>query len=166
VWARDPAKAEAYADETGASLGIEVVPASSVERLVLGSDVVVTTTPSRDPLIVADWLHPGLHVTAMGSDAPDKNELHPEVLARAELVAVDSRAQSARLGELHHALDQGIDVPVTELGEITSGAKPGRERDDQITVCDLTGTGMQDTVIARLAYEKATRGGLGSVVEA
>ena len=166
VWARDPAKAEAYAEEIGARLEIEVVPVNSVERLVLESDVVVTTTPARDPLIVADWLHPGLHVTAMGSDAPDKNELHPEVLARADLVVCDSRAQCARLGELHHALDHGIEVPVTELGEITGGAKPGRERHDQITVCDLTGTGMQDTVIARLAYEKATRTGLGSIIEA
>jgi ornithine cyclodeaminase len=166
VWARDPAKAEAYADEIGAKLEIEIVPVSSVERLVLESDVVVTTTPARDPLIVADWLHPGLHVTAMGSDAPDKNELHPEVLARGDLMVVDSRAQSARLGELHHALDHGIDVPVTELGEITGGGKPGRERDDQITVCDLTGTGMQDTVIARLAYQKGSHAGLGSIIEA
>ena len=166
VWARESAKAEAYAEEMSARLGIEIVPASSVERLVLEADVVVTTTPSRDPLIVADWLHPGLHVTAIGSDAPDKNELHPELLARADLVAVDSRAQSERLGELHHALDHGIEVPVIELGEITGDARPGRERYDQITLCDLTGTGVQDTVIARLAYEKATRAGLGSVIEA
>jgi ectoine utilization protein EutC len=166
VWARDPAKADAYADAMSAALSLEITSADSVERLVLESDVVVATTPSRDPLIVADWLHPGLHVTAIGSDAPDKNELHPEVLARADLVVVDSRAQSARLGELHHALDQGIDVPVTELGEITGGAKAGRERDDQITLCDLTGTGVQDTVIARLAYEKAKQAGLGSVIEA
>jgi ornithine cyclodeaminase len=125
----------------------------------------VTTTPSRDPLVVADWLHPGLHLTTMGADAPDKNELHPGVLERADLVVCDSRAQCARLGELHHALEQGIDVTVTELGAITSGASPGRTSPDQITVCDLTGTGVQDTAIALLAYEKAKNAGLGTAIE-
>ena len=64
---------------------------SSAERLVLEADVVVTTTAAREPLAVADWLHPGLHITAMGSDAPDKNELHPAVLERADLMVCDSR---------------------------------------------------------------------------
>ncbi|MGH6903527.1 MAG: ornithine cyclodeaminase family protein, partial [Geminicoccaceae bacterium] len=76
-----------------------------------------------------------------------------------------SRAQCARLGELHHALEQGIEVAVTELGEITSGARPGRTAPDQITVCDLTGTGVQDTAIALLAYDKAKAAGLGTTIE-
>jgi ornithine cyclodeaminase len=127
--------------------------------------VVVTTTPARDPLVVADWLHPGLHITAIGSDAPDKNELHPAVLERADLLVCDARAQCARLGELHHALDHGIELATTELGEITGGARPGRTDDDQITVCDLTGTGVQDTAIALLAYRKASARGFGTTIE-
>jgi ornithine cyclodeaminase len=165
VWARDGAKADAYADAMTRRLGLEVIPVESVEKLVLESDVVVTTTPARDPLVVADWLHPGLHVTALGADAPDKNELHPGVLERADLVVCDSRAQCARLGELHHALGQGIEVRVTELGEITGGARPGRTGADQITVCDLTGTGVQDTAIALLAYEKARAEGFGTAFD-
>lgn len=165
VWARDGAKADAFADEMTGRLGLDVEAVNSVERLVLESDVVVTTTPSRDPLIVADWLHPGLHVTAMGSDAPDKTELHPDVLARAGLVVCDRRAQCERLGELHHALERGMAIETTELGDIVRGAVPGREGDAQITVCDLTGTGVQDTAIARLAYERARAQGLGRTIE-
>jgi len=165
VWARDAGKAEAYADEMSARLGIEVTPVGSAERLVLEADVVVTTTPARTPLVVADWLHPGLHVTAMGSDAATKNELHPAVLARADLLVCDRRSQCAEVGELHHAPRQGADLAVSELGEITSGARPGRQDDDQITVCDLTGTGVQDTAIALLAWRKAVAAGLGAAVE-
>jgi ornithine cyclodeaminase len=87
------------------------------------------------------------------------------VLERADLVVCDSRAQCSRLGELHHALEHGIELAVTELGEITSGARPGRTGPDQVTVCDLTGTGVQDTAIALLAYEKANAAGLGRTIE-
>ena len=165
VWARDGAKAEACADDLALRLGLDALAVGSVEALVLESDVVVSATSARDPLVVADWLHAGLHVTAMGADAPDKNELHPGVLERADLVVCDSRAQCARLGELHHALEQGIEIAVTELGAITSGARPGRTGRDQITVCDLTGTGVQDTAIALLAYDKAKAAGLGTIFD-
>jgi ectoine utilization protein EutC len=165
VWARDGAKADACADDLARRLGLDAIVLGSVEKLVLESDVVVSATPAREPLVVADWLHPGLHLTAMGADAPDKNELHPAVLERADLVVCDSRAQCARLGELHHALEQGMEIATTELGEVTSGTKPGRTSRDQITVCDLTGTGVQDTAIALLAYRKARAKGFGTTIE-
>jgi ornithine cyclodeaminase len=165
VWARDGPKADACAEDLARRLDVDALAVSSAERLVLEADVVVTATPARAPLVVADWLHPGLHVTAIGADAPGKNELHPAVLERADLVVCDSRAQCARLGELHHALDHGIDPPTVELGEITGGTKPGRTQPDQITICDLTGTGVQDTAIALLAYRKATARGFGTTIE-
>jgi ornithine cyclodeaminase len=165
LWGRDPAKAEAAADRMADRLALDVLPVASAERLVLEADVVVTATPARTPLVVTDWLHPGLHITAIGSDAADKNELHPDVLKRADLLVCDSRAQCTRLGELHHALAGGAELAVTELGEITSGRRPGRQSDDQITVCDLTGTGVQDTAIALLAYRKAIASGLGTRID-
>jgi ornithine cyclodeaminase len=165
LWARDPAKAEAAADRMAERLALDVLPVESAERLVLEADVVVTATPARTPLVVSDWLHPGLHVTAMGSDAADKNELHPDVLRRAALLVCDSRAQCAHLGELHHALPGSAELAVTELGEVTSGRRPGRQSDGQITVCDLTGTGVQDTAIALLAYEKAIAAGFGTRID-
>ena len=165
LWARDPAKAEAAADRMAERLALDVLPVESAERLVLEADVVVTATPARTPLVVSGWLHPGLHVTAMGSDAADKNELHPDVLRRADLLVCDSRAQCAHLGELHHALAGSAELAVTELGEVTSGRRPGRQSDGQITVCDLTGTGVQDTAIALLAYEKAIAAGFGTRID-
>ena len=134
-----------------ARLGLPVEAAASAERVVREADIVVTTTAAREPLVMADWLRPGLHVTAMGSDAPGKQELDPAVLGRADRVVVDRRSQAERLGELRSALAAGTvrpDRPVDELGEVVAGLKPGRRSADEITVCDLTGTGVQDTAIA------------------
>lgn len=155
VWGRDPGKAEALAAEMAVKLGLPVATAP-IERVVREADVLVTTTASREPLVRAAWLHPGLHITAMGSDAPGKRELEPEVLARADRVVVDRRAQAERLGELRAALATGAIRPdrmVDELGEIVAGIKPGRGSPTEITVCDLTGTGAQDTAIALHAMQ-------------
>jgi ornithine cyclodeaminase len=151
-----------------ARLGFPVAPAESLEGLVRDSDIVVTTTPSKEPLIEADWLHPGLHVTAMGSDTDHKNELAPAVLAAADLYVPDRLSQCASLGELHHAVDAGAvaaEAVFPELGEIVAGQAPGRSSADQITVCDLTGTGAQDTAIATLARGRAEAQGAGTTIQ-
>ena len=157
-----------YISEISSTLSVDVLKARSAEEVVRNSDVVVTTTPARTPFLRPEWLHPGLHITAMGTDGEDKQELFPEVLVRADRLACDSKSQCLRLGELHHGIEAGViseDSPLTELGEIIAGNKPGRESDEQITVCDLTGVGVQDTAIARLADRKATDRGLGASVE-
>jgi ornithine cyclodeaminase len=103
----------------------------------------------------------------MGSDAEHKQELFADVFAQADLVVCDRKAQVFRLGELHHAKEAGVinsEDQVIELGELTSGRKPGRQDDAQITICDLTGVGVQDTQIARLAYRNAEKRGLGFVI--
>jgi ornithine cyclodeaminase len=156
-----------YVDEIGELLNVQVVRVDDAETVVRESGVVVTSTPSRQPYLQADWLHPGLHITCMGSDAEHKQELFPDVFKHADLVVCDRKEQGFRLGELHHAREAGIITSadqVVELGEITSGLKPGRESDDQITICDLTGVGVQDTQIARLAFEAATKNKLGLVI--
>jgi ectoine utilization protein EutC len=154
---------ERYVEEMSRELGVEVRKAASAEEVVRDSSVVVTTTPSREPYLKAEWLHPGLHITAMGTDTEEKQELEPEVLARADLLVCDLAAQCRRLGELHHAVHRGLIEAegVTELGELISGAKPARTAEEQITVCDLTGVGVQDTAIARLAFQKARAKKLG-----
>jgi ornithine cyclodeaminase/alanine dehydrogenase-like protein (mu-crystallin family) len=104
----------------------------------------------------------------MGSDGPDKQELFPDVLARADRLVCDRKAQCAVRGELHHALAKGLlteDSPIIELGDLTSGRKPGRQKASEITVCDLTGVGVQDTAIALLAHQKAQELGLGFTME-
>jgi ornithine cyclodeaminase len=153
-----------YIQEMSEELGAEIRKAVSAEEVVRSSSVVVTTTPSRQAYLNAKWLHPGLHITAMGTDTEEKQELDPEVLTRADLLVCDLVSQCRRLGELHHAVDRGLfgeGDSVPEIGELIAGEKAGRSRDEQITVCDLTGVGVQDTAIARLAFEKAKERGLG-----
>jgi len=159
-----PEQVNQYATDMRSALGVDVVQAGSVETAVRDSDVVVTCTPSREPYLEAEWLHPGLHITAMGTDAEDKQELYADALARADLLVCDDKAQSFRLGEFHNGLAAGIlslDHPVVQLGDLTSGRHSGRAWDEAITICDLTGVGVQDTAIARLAYRRAREQGLG-----
>ncbi|MFB5198484.1 cyclodeaminase [Neobacillus sp. KR4-4] len=168
VYARSAERAQAFAAEMAAELGVEITAVLSAETVVKNSDTVITTTPTKEPLIKADWLHPGLHITAMGSDAEHKQELEAEVLAKADLLVCDTKAQCARLGELHHALARGVlteNSQIIELGEITSLQVEGRTSDEQITVCDLTGTGVQDTAIALFAYQEMKKRNLGLNIE-
>ena len=165
VSARNAGRTAAYAAEMAESLGLPV-EATTPEALVRESELVITTTPARSPIVDAAWLHPGLHITAMGADLPGKQELDPEVLRRADRVACDRREQCLAMGELQHAagLLESANAPV-ELGELTSGRAPGRQSAEEITVCDLTGTGVQDTAIASLALARARALGAGTRVD-
>ena len=154
-----------YAAEVSKQLGVEVVPARDVAEVVRRSDLVVTATSSRQPLVFARDIHEGLHVTAMGSDGPGKQELDPAVFGRADLVVCDLRSQCERLGELQHALAANTlpaATPVIELGTLAAGLAPGRRDDAQVTVCDLTGVGVQDTAIAVYALGRARARSIGS----
>lgn len=165
IWARDLSKAEIQAKRLADELGIRVTATDDIASAVSAADIIVTTTPSSTPLVMADWLRPGQHVTAMGSDQHHKNELQPECLVRASLYVADRRSQTEQLGELHHALKSGLmdaNRQFPELGDIVSGTVAGRKSADDITLCDLTGTGVQDTAIATLALQRALAGGVGT----
>ena len=170
VYSQTPERVEQYAADMRRELGVTVEPQASAEAVVRGSDLLITTTPAKSPLVQADWLPPGLHITAMGSDAEGKQELHAEVLDRADVVVCDRKSQAFRLGELHHAREAGLlaedDPKVIELGDITAGRRPGRQNDQAITIADLTGTGAQDTAIALLAFRQAQAAGFGTQIEA
>ena len=160
-----PDEVERYVTEMSEDLGIEVAAAADYEEVVTQSDVVVTSTPAAEPYLRDEWLHPGLHITCMGSDSEHKQEIHAEVFGRVDRIVCDRKSQSFRLGELHHALEAGVISPesdIAELGELTSGLKPGRQSEDEITICDLTGVGVQDTAIASLAYTRALEKELGT----
>ena len=156
-----------YVRDMQQQLNVRVIKAPSIEAVVKESAVVVTTTPARQGFIKAQWLHPGLHITAMGSDSEEKQELEADVLPRADLVACDLKSQSLRLGELRSAVGQNLmtaDAPVAELGAIINGRTPGRSDDHQITICDLTGVGVQDTMIAIKTLAIAARRNIGLTV--
>jgi ornithine cyclodeaminase len=153
AWSLTRAHLEQYCREMRAD-GIAAAPARDPEEVCAAADILITATPSREPLVRRDWLHEGMHVTALGSDTPGKQELEAGCLHRADLVVVDCLAQCAAFGELKHALDEGmsIDRVHAQLGEIVAGRKAGRTSDRQITIADLTGVGFQDTAIAAEAF--------------
>lgn len=163
VWGRDPKKAAVCASDIALATGAEVEVTTEIAPLVSQSQLVVTTTPSTTPLIAADMLHDGLHITAMGSDQSGKSEIDPYALDAASLYVCDRVSQCEALGELRAARDMGL-MPATptELGQIITGQMQGRTDPTEITICDLTGTGVQDTAIAT---HVATRlGDAGTVI--
>lgn len=166
VHGRDAAKARACADDLARLLGVEAEVADSAEALVRESQLVVTTTPARAPLIRAEWLHPGLHITAMGSDQSGKTEIDPRALVAADAYVCDRVAQAEVSGELEAALAAGLWTKgrPAELGEVITGQRRGRESLQDVTICDLTGTGVQDTAIA--THVRACHPQAGTVLQA
>ncbi len=165
VWGRNPERVAKYVEDMGKVLKAKVVGAGTAEEAVRGSDIVITATMSQKPVVMADWVGPGTHITAMGSDSPEKQELEAKLLAKADKYVADSVKQCARLGELHHAIEQKAMTEAdvhAELGEVLLGIKKGRERDDEITIADLTGTAVQDVVTSQLVYERALTRGIGA----
>ncbi|MCO5731168.1 ectoine utilization protein EutC [Rhizobium sp. SSA_523] len=163
VWARDPAKAVQFAAAAADEFGIEIVAAETARDAVQGVDIIVTTTPAQAPILAADWLEHGQHLTAMGSDAEHKNEVDPALFGRAIYIA-DRLSQTRILGELHHAIEAGTaaaDQSFAELGAVICKKATGRRGDEDITFADLTGTGVQDTAIANLALRRAHEAGRG-----
>jgi ornithine cyclodeaminase len=155
VWGRRAERVAATADDLRAILGdgVAVEAVDAVESAVRDADVVLTCTAAREPLVRAEWVRDGAHVTAVGSDGPGKQELDPEILRRADVLVVDSRDQCARLGELQHATDQADRA--IELGELCAGRASGRADDTRLTVCDLTGVGVQDVAAANAVLANA-----------
>jgi len=168
IWARDIAKAEAAAKALTTRIGIEVTASGNPQTVISGADIIVATTPSSAPIIKAEWLSPGQHLTAMGSDAEHKNEVDPVAIIRADIYVADRLSQTRKLGELHHAIARGLvaaDQEFAELGQIVAGQTVGRTSDEEITFADLTGTGIQDTAIATLAFARARKAGAGTKFE-
>ncbi|MCZ7464796.1 ectoine utilization protein EutC [Rhizobium rhizogenes] len=167
IWARNHDRAQELAGDFSREHDIEVTALPDPRAAIRGADIIITTTPSEKPILFADWLEPGQHLTAMGSDAEHKNEIDPGVFARTTYVA-DRLTQTRILGELHHAIAAGRVMPdqqFAELGAIIAGKAQGRVNRDQITFADLTGTGVQDTAIANLAFTRAREANSGQIIE-
>jgi alanine dehydrogenase len=159
----DPGQARRFADAMSAELGIEVTATSDPARAAGLSDICVTCTPSRQPVLKRGDVRPGAFIAAVGADSPEKQELDPALLA-SNPVVVDILEQCATIGELHHALEHGLmtraDVRA-ELGEVIAGRKPGRASDDETIIFDSTGTALQDVAAAAIVYERALSAGRG-----
>ncbi len=123
-------------------------------------DILVTTTPSKKPVVKAAWVREGMHINAIGADAAGKQELEIEILLKAKVV-VDDVEQAVHGGEINVAISQGYmkpeDIHAT-LGEIVAGIKSGRENDEEITVFDSTGLAIQDIAVGKVVFENAKEG--------
>jgi ornithine cyclodeaminase/alanine dehydrogenase len=167
AWNIRKPSAERYATEMSERLGIDVKAVDGVEAAVRDVDIVVTATPSREALVMNDWIREGVHINAIGADGPGKQELDPKIVGRADKVVVDSLSQCRRIGEIQHALtsklltEEGVHA---EIGHILLGERPGRESERELTVFDSTGMAAQDIAAAHVVYEQAKERGLGQSV--
>ncbi|MEH0020226.1 MAG: hypothetical protein V6Z89_11260 [Desulfobacter sp.] len=154
VWNRNPETANAFAMEMKAR-GFDVELAEDVETLVRQCNLIVTTTPSNTPLIQADWIQMGTHITAVGADAPGKQEIDENIVKMADIVSVDSYSQCMDHGEIAKAFANGLvkREELIELGEIIGNGVKARTDERQITLADLTGVAVQDIKIALSVYE-------------
>lgn len=159
----DETLARRFAADLSSELQIEVEPIRELSSGARRSDICVTCTPSRRPLLMRQDVMPGTFVAGVGADSPGKQELDPILLA-SNTVVVDLLTQCETIGDLHHALEEGgmkrADVHA-ELGEVVAGKKPGRTSGDEIIIFDSTGTALQDAAAAIIVYEKAMKGGQG-----
>jgi ornithine cyclodeaminase len=154
VWGPDQEELDTYDRDLRAE-GYTVHTTRDPRETAAHCNLVVTATPSRRPLLNREDIRSGTHITAMGSDTPEKIELDPHILESADLVVADSREQCRHRGEISQALRAGLlDMEeVRELGELISTPGLGRSSEDQITVADLTGVAVQDLQIAKAVYE-------------
>ena len=141
--------------------------AQNIRECIRDADIVVTTTPSRKPIVQPAWVKEGTHINAIGADAPGKEELDPGILKKAKVV-VDDIAQASHSGEINVPFHKGIlrpkDIYAT-LGEIVAGKKKGRTGAKEITVFDSTGLAIQDVAVASLIYRQALKKKIGRYVE-
>jgi len=159
----DPYKAASFIRKMN-FLGIKIKRCLSIEESIDDADILVTTTPSKKPIIKSEWISPGMHINAIGADAKGKEELDPGILKKAKLV-VDDRVQAIHSGEINVPIAKKIikdsDIYAT-LGEIVTAKKRGRKSKNEITVFDSTGLAICDVAVANYAYKEAAKRGLGS----
>ena len=149
VWGRSADKLAAY-EQDMTEKGFRVSTTTNADDVMASCKLIVTTTPATSP-ILSGQAQPGTHITAVGSDTHEKQELDAEILSRAELVVADSISQCIERGEIYQALKSNAitEAGLVELGSIIAGDATGRESDDQVTVADLTGVAVQDIQISK-----------------
>jgi len=168
VWSRNEDRRTTFAREMTVACGIEVVPAAKPEDAARGLDVICTATSAREPVLFGEWLAPGQHVNAVGSNYLAKSEIDVEVVKRANVVAIDSKDQGRlEAGDLVAALDQGVLewIDVAEIGRIVAMRAAGRKSVDDITLFKSLGIGLEDIAVAMKVFQKAKDAGVGRWME-
>jgi ornithine cyclodeaminase len=158
VFGRDPQRLKGYR-EFAESLGFKVTTTEDAAVVAMNANLIVTATASREAIIMSDWVRPGTHITALGADGYGKQELDVQLVARADVIVVDSADQCIKFGEIAQAVASRLieETSLVALGSVLSGERRGRLNDQQITIADLTGLGVQDTQIAKCAVAACSR---------
>jgi len=168
VFSRNAQKLAKFCQQMRARLSIEVVPAASAEETVKGSDIVVTITTSATPVFSGEWVGPGTHINAAGSNSLLRREIDEETVRKCHVVTVDSRPSAMKeAGDLLPALEKGRlhSGALTEIGEVIAGTRPGRTSAEQITLFESQGMAMQDLIIAAELARLARAQGVGQEVD-
>jgi ornithine cyclodeaminase len=154
VWGIDQKEVDLYKTDME-PMGFNIETTLNTDDVISSCNLIVTATPSKKPLLKADKLQKGTHITAMGSDTLVKQELDPKILQRADIIVADSISQCLLRGEIFKAISAGVisKEDVVELGNVIVDKKLQRLSDDQITIADLTGVAVQDIQISKAVYE-------------
>jgi ornithine cyclodeaminase len=168
VWARDRAKAQAFADAEGAKHEIQVETSNTVREAVAGADIICTLTKSREPILMGDWLSPGTHLNVVGSSIAAAAEIDTPTVAKARFF-VDCRGSTVHEGgEYLRALAAGAITPehiLGEIGEVANGSKAGRVSAADITLYKSLGVAPQDLASAHHVLAEARAAGVGQLIE-
>ncbi len=164
IWSRSRETLDHFVKEQQPKYdGFEIRPSTDIAEVVRGADVVVTLTPARGPIVMDEWITPGMHIAAVGADKKGDQELEGKILQRARIFVDDIR-QCRTDGEINVPLSEGLiretDI-AGEIGEIVAGKKQGRNSDDEITLFDSTGIALQDSATVPLEYKRAMEAGVG-----
>lgn len=153
IWGRDTAKAQKLAARLAGSINVAAI--TDLKQACKQSDIIITTTTSTTPFIQAEWITPGTHITAIGADAPGKQELANDVTIMADIIVADSISQCIDHGEVESAAQLGLidQSSIIELGNVLINPRLGRTSDDQITLVDFTGIAALDIAMAKIIWQ-------------
>ena len=167
VWDINTTLRDKYVEEMSEQIKIQIEPVEDIRDAVIEADIIVTVTPSKKALVMEEWIQEGVHINAIGADGPGKQELDPFIVKRADKVVVDSLNQCRIIGEIQHALADGLineDDVYAEIGQILIGEKEGRENSEEITLFDATGLAVQDIAAANIVFKQAKEKRIGRVI--
>ncbi len=167
IHSRSEEKRKAFAEKMGEKLDMEIETTQSPEEAA-AQDIVVTVTSSVSPVLFGEWLKPGTHVNAAGSNMLFKSEVDREVIKRSSIVCVDSREElGLEAGDLMQSLETGVIMPeaVQEIGSVIAGRSSGRQSPEDITFFASQGLALEDMAVARIVYDRAVERSLGQEVD-
>ncbi len=156
---------QTFATDMSQSLGVEVTAVESAQECVQGSDIVITMTTTREPILLGEWLEPGMHINAAGSNHWIRREVDDDVIKRADVIVVDSVPDAqVEAGDLLYPIERGIIRwdQVHELAAVVAGRVPGRTSDEAVTLFESQGIAISDIAAAGYVYQKAKERGLGT----